>query len=105
MASSMSPRTVSWGSPQTGWSTPMASGCRFWISFATRCRAAGPRPAIRMSSALGQHKDFIIGLGMTDTLRDARHLAAAIGHGGPASIERYWRQRDVDRMPIYFWSG
>jgi menaquinone-9 beta-reductase len=52
----------------------------------------------------GHHKDFIIGLGISDALRDARHLAAAILDGHPTSIERYWRQRDIDRMQIFHWS-
>jgi flavin-dependent dehydrogenase len=52
----------------------------------------------------GHHKDFIVGLGISDALRDARHLAAAIIDGHPTSIERYWRQRDVDRMQIFYWS-
>jgi flavin-dependent dehydrogenase len=53
----------------------------------------------------GHHKDFVIGLGISDALRDARHLAEAIVDGGPQSLERYWRQRDVDRMELFCWSA
>lgn len=52
----------------------------------------------------GHHKDFIVGLGISDALRDARQLADAILDGYPTSVERYWRQRDIDRMDMYHWS-
>jgi 2-polyprenyl-6-methoxyphenol hydroxylase-like FAD-dependent oxidoreductase len=52
----------------------------------------------------GHHKDFVIGLGISDALRDARELATAITSADPSSIDRFWRQRDVDRMQMYLWS-
>src|SRR5207302_579304 len=64
--------------------------------------AAGPGWALIGDA--GHHKDFIVGLGITDALRDARQLAAAICDGHTLSFERHWRQRDVERMPIFCWS-
>jgi len=52
----------------------------------------------------GHHKDFGIGLGISDALRDARALASAIVSGDPTAAERYWRQRDVERMELFHWS-
>jgi len=52
----------------------------------------------------GHHKEFIIGLGISDALRDARSLAAAILDDRPAALEHYWRTRDVERMALFHWS-
>ncbi len=65
---------------------------------------ASAGPGWALIGDAGHHKDFIIGLGISDALRDARNLAAAILEGHPTSFERYWRQRDVDRMEIFHWS-
>jgi 2-polyprenyl-6-methoxyphenol hydroxylase-like FAD-dependent oxidoreductase len=64
--------------------------------------AAGPGWALVGDA--GHHKDFIIGLGISDALRDARELATAITGADPTLIDRFWRQRDVDRLPMYLWS-
>jgi menaquinone-9 beta-reductase len=50
----------------------------------------------------GLHKDPTPGLGITDALRDAKSLARAILDGRDVALERYWRQRDVDSVPLYF---
>lgn len=52
----------------------------------------------------GHHKEFIVGLGISDALRDARSLADAIVDGRPAALEGYWRARDAERMPLFHWS-
>jgi len=62
-------------------------------------RAAGPGWALVGDAGL--HKDPAAGLGITDALRDARSLAAAILEGGDAALERYWRQRDVDSCALF----
>jgi flavin-dependent dehydrogenase len=49
----------------------------------------------------GLHKDPTPGLGMTDALRDAKNLAKAIVAGGDRTLERYWRQRDVDSLELF----
>lgn len=50
----------------------------------------------------GLHKDPTPGHGITDALRDAASLAAALVDGRSAALERYWRQRDVHAVPLYF---
>jgi flavin-dependent dehydrogenase len=71
----------------------------------TRCRyffrvAAGPGWALVGDA--GHHKEFIVGLGITDALRDARNLADVIVGG--REPEQYWRQRDAARIELYEWS-
>ena len=61
--------------------------------------AAGPGWALVGDAGL--HKDFTPGLGISDALRDARALAAAILDGDELALERYWRQRDVDSFELF----
>jgi flavin-dependent dehydrogenase len=49
----------------------------------------------------GLHKDPTPGYGITDALRDAKALAAAIVDGREAAFEVYWRERDVKSLPLY----
>jgi flavin-dependent dehydrogenase len=63
-------------------------------------RAAGAGWALVGDAGL--HKDPTAGFGMTDALRDARALAAAIiDDGSDRALERYWRQRDVDSFELF----
>ncbi len=62
-------------------------------------RAAGPGWALVGDAGL--FKDPTAGLGISDALRDARALAAAIRAGGDAALERYWRERDVASVELY----
>jgi menaquinone-9 beta-reductase len=62
-------------------------------------RATGPGWALVGDAGL--HKDPSAGFGITDALRDARALAAAILAGGDNALERYWRQRDVDSLELF----
>lgn len=64
-------------------------------------RAAGPGWALVGDA--GHHKDFIIGDGITEALLQARGLAAAIEEGTGAALRRWWRERDVEALPLYFW--
>jgi menaquinone-9 beta-reductase len=58
-------------------------------------RAAGPGWALVGDA--GHHKDFAIGDGITQALRDARNLATAIQRGrDDESLYRYWRERDIE---------
>jgi 2-polyprenyl-6-methoxyphenol hydroxylase-like FAD-dependent oxidoreductase len=52
----------------------------------------------------GHHKEFIVGLGITEALRDARALASAIGEQGAGALEGWWRRRDVERIEMFYWS-
>jgi 2-polyprenyl-6-methoxyphenol hydroxylase-like FAD-dependent oxidoreductase len=53
----------------------------------------------------GHHKEFVIGLGISEALRDAHGLAEALltRHDG-VEIERWWRRRDVERIEMFRWS-
>jgi hypothetical protein len=45
----------------------------------------------------------VIGDGSTEALLQARSLAAAIGEGTDRALQRWWRARDVEALPNYFW--
>jgi 2-polyprenyl-6-methoxyphenol hydroxylase-like FAD-dependent oxidoreductase len=63
-------------------------------------RAVGPGWALVGDA--GHHKDFVIGDGITQALRDARNLAAVIRLGGSdESLNRYWRERDIEAQPFF----
>lgn len=49
----------------------------------------------------GHHKDPIIGWGISEALLQAKRLAEAIRVGSDSSLERYWRQRDVEALPRF----
>jgi flavin-dependent dehydrogenase len=57
----------------------------------------------------GHHKDFFIGLGITDALRDAHELARAIlnsdAWADESELRRWWLQRDVQRIEMFRWAG
>jgi flavin-dependent dehydrogenase len=56
----------------------------------------------------GHHKDFFVGLGISDALRDARELARTVtGDGGPdeMSLRAWWLQRDMLRMEMFRWAA
>jgi flavin-dependent dehydrogenase len=68
-------------------------------------RAAGAGWALVGDAGL--HKDPTPGLGISDALRDARALGAAIvaaagsGDGSDALLERYWRERDIASIELF----
>jgi flavin-dependent dehydrogenase len=64
-------------------------------------KAVGPGWAL--AGDAGHHKEFVIGFGITDALRDARTLAAAIVDGSDRAFERYWRERDLARIEMFRW--
>ncbi|MGD8815614.1 MAG: FAD-dependent monooxygenase [Acidobacteriota bacterium] len=61
-------------------------------------RAAGPGWVLVGDA--GHHKEFVIGDGITEALLQARSLAAAIAGGGDAALLRWWRERDVEALPL-----
>lgn len=50
----------------------------------------------------GHHKEFVIGDGITEALLQARSLASAIAQGTDAALHRWWRARDVEALPYFF---
>lgn len=64
-------------------------------------RGAGPGWALVGDA--GHHKDYVVGDGITEALLQAKSLARAIDEGSDAALERWWRARDVEALPQYFW--
>lgn len=62
-------------------------------------RAAGEGWALLGDA--GVHKEFITGDGMSEALLQACSLASAL-EGDRAALERWWLERDVAAMPMYF---
>jgi menaquinone-9 beta-reductase len=49
----------------------------------------------------GLFKDYAPGLGISDALRDARSLSAAIVEGTDEALVKYWRERDVASLELF----
>jgi flavin-dependent dehydrogenase len=64
-------------------------------------RAVGPGWALVGDA--GHHKEFVIGDGITEALIQAKSLARAISGSGDAALHRWWRERDVEALPGYYW--
>jgi menaquinone-9 beta-reductase len=62
----------------------------------------GAGPGWVLVGDAGHHKDFLIGDGMTEALLQTRRLAAAIAEGTDLALERWWRARDVEALPLYY---
>lgn len=65
-----------------------------------RCSAG---PGWALIGDAGHHKEFVIGFGISDALRDAHGLAEAIIDGSPLAAERWWRRRDAERIEMFHW--
>lgn len=63
-------------------------------------RAAGP--GWLLVGDAGHHKDFVIGDGISEALLQARSAAAAVAAGTEKALERWWRARDVEALPLYY---
>lgn len=62
----------------------------------------GAGPGWALVGDAGLFKDPTPGLGIADALRDARSVAQAIRRGPTdASLERYWRERDVQSLELF----
>jgi flavin-dependent dehydrogenase len=59
-------------------------------------------PGFALAGDAGHFKDFVTGQGMTDAFLDAERLADAILDGRKEAFERYWRERDVETLPLHF---
>lgn len=59
-------------------------------------------PGFALVGDAGHVKDFVTGLGMADAFLDARRLANTILDGRPEAFELYWRERDVETLPLHF---
>ena len=62
----------------------------------------GTGPGWALVGDAGHHKEFVIGDGITEALIQARDLARAIGEGTDRALLRWWRARDVEALPLYF---
>ena len=65
-------------------------------------RAAGPGWALVGDA--GHHKDFVIGDGITEALIQAKSIAAALAKGTDAALVEWWRARDVEALPLFFFA-
>jgi flavin-dependent dehydrogenase len=66
-------------------------------------RAVGPGWALVGDAGL--HLDPTPGLGITDAIRDADALAAAIVDGSERAMRVYWRRRDADSIGLYHFAA
>jgi flavin-dependent dehydrogenase len=65
---------------------------------------ASAGPGWALAGDAGHHKEFVVGLGITDALRDAHSLADAALAGRPSAIREWWRRRDVERIEMFHWA-
>lgn len=65
---------------------------------------ASAGPGWALIGDAGHHKEFVVGLGISDALRDAHRLGAAIVEGGSGGLQRWWRRRDLERVEMFHWS-
>ena len=78
-----------------GWTRP-------WHAEGTVLFPKGAGSGWTLVGDAGHHKEFVIGDGITEALLQARNLAAAIGQGTDAALNRWWRARDVEALPFFF---
>jgi menaquinone-9 beta-reductase len=52
----------------------------------------------------GHHKDYVVGDGITEALLQARTLATAIAQHSDAALTLWWRERDVEAVPHFFFA-
>lgn len=64
---------------------------------------ASAGPGWALIGDAGHHKEFFLGLGISDALRDAHDLSIAILEDEPAAIQAWWRTRDLKRIELYHW--
>ncbi|HKH63777.1 MAG TPA: NAD(P)/FAD-dependent oxidoreductase [Flavitalea sp.] len=63
-------------------------------------QAVGPGWALVGDS--GHHKEFVIGDGITEALLQARSLSVAIIKGSDKELVKWWRARDVEALPLFY---
>lgn len=65
-------------------------------------RAAGPGWVLVGDA--GHHKDFLVGDGITEALLQVRGLRSALKAGTDSALEKWWRRRDVEALPMFFFA-
>jgi flavin-dependent dehydrogenase len=59
-------------------------------------------PGFALVGDAGTFKDFATGMGIASAMIAARQLSKAILDGRESAFLRYWRERDVESLPLYF---
>jgi menaquinone-9 beta-reductase len=59
-------------------------------------------PGYALVGDAGHYKDFVTGQGITDAFLDAQRLARAIIDGREVGFEHFWRERDVETLPLHY---
>lgn len=59
-------------------------------------------PGFALVGDAGTFKDFATGMGIASAMIAAKQLTKAILDGSEAAFLRYWRDRDVESLPLYF---
>jgi flavin-dependent dehydrogenase len=59
-------------------------------------------PGYALVGDAGHFKDFVTGQGITDAFLDAERLARAVIDGREIAFEHFWRERDVETLPLHF---
>lgn len=62
----------------------------------------GSGPGWALVGDAGHHKEFVIGDGITEALIQAKSLAEAIKEDKDEALIRWWRARDVEALPLFF---
>ena len=63
----------------------------------------GVGPGWALVGDAGHHKEFVVGDGITEALIQAKGLARAILRNDAGALNVWWRARDVEALPAYFW--
>jgi flavin-dependent dehydrogenase len=59
-------------------------------------------PGFALIGDAGTFKDFATGMGIASAMISAKQLSKAILDGSEAAYLRYWRERDVESLPLFF---
>ena len=62
----------------------------------------GAGPGWVLAGDAGHHKEFVIGDGITEALIQAKRLSKAILEGSDMALVKWWRARDVEAMPLFY---
>jgi flavin-dependent dehydrogenase len=62
----------------------------------------GVGPGWALVGDAGHHKEFVIGDGITEALLQARSLSGAIMKGSDQAMMGWWRARDVQALPLFY---
>ncbi|HEX4334878.1 MAG TPA: NAD(P)/FAD-dependent oxidoreductase [Polyangiaceae bacterium] len=86
--------------PLTAGQEPVGKGCGLMKTHYFYRRPVGP--GFALVGDAGHFKDFVTGQGMTDAFLDSERLASAILDGREEAFTHYWRERDVETLPLHF---